>query len=350
MAGVIQYILLALLIVAALVLPLKNKWVERHIEIFLFTTGVLACLIAQAFSFIIVERAFVEPMKIAAAVFIVGVLFKKYHRFTRLVLHEVISHIGLGPSVFLVVVVLGLTSSFITAIVAALILSEVVSTLSLEHAERVELVVYACFAISIGGILTPIGEPLGTIAVSKLQGEPHFAGTFFLFGMLWPYIFSANIILGLLAWKLVEGKGRTQHTTEEAFHTDKEIYIRTLKVYIFVAGLIFLGEGLTPLAYKTIFKLSPPVLYWVNLISAGLDNATLAAVEVVPEMTVPTLKYLIVSLILCGGMLIPANIPNIICASKLDIKSKEWARVGIPIGLGLMFFYFIILIIFVPYK
>ncbi len=35
-------------------------------------------------------------------------------------------------------------------------------------------------------------------------------------------------------------------------------------------------------------------------------------------------------------MLIPGNIPNIICAGKLGIKSGAWARVGLPLGVGLM--------------
>jgi predicted cation transporter len=89
------------------------------------------------------------------------------------------------------------------------------------------------------------------------------------------------------------------------------------------------------------------VLYWINLISAVLDNATLAAIEIVPEMTTKTLIYLLISLMLCGGMLIPGNIPNIISSSKLKIKSTEWAKTAIPIGLALMALYFVVLSVFV---
>ena len=39
-------------------------------------------------------------------------------------------------------------------------------------------------------------------------------------------------------------------------------------------------------------------------------------------------------------MLIPGNIPNIVCAGKLGIKSGEWARIGLPIGLAAMGVYF----------
>jgi predicted cation transporter len=49
-------------------------------------------------------------------------------------------------------------------------------------------------------------------------------------------------------------------------------------------------------------------------------------------------------LLIAGGMLIPGNIPNIICAKKLSIKSREWARFGVPLGLAMMAGFFIILI------
>jgi predicted cation transporter len=49
--------------------------------------------------------------------------------------------------------------------------------------------------------------------------------------------------------------------------------------------------------------------------------------------------------LIAGGMLVPGNIPNIICANKLAIKSREWARVGVPLGLGLMGSVFVALLL-----
>jgi predicted cation transporter len=45
-------------------------------------------------------------------------------------------------------------------------------------------------------------------------------------------------------------------------------------------------------------------------------------------------------------MLIPGNIPNIISAGKLGIKSKEWMRIGLPLGACAMALYFVILLMF----
>ena len=77
------------------------------------------------------------------------------------------------------------------------------------------------------------------------------------------------------------------------------------------------------------------------MISAILDNATLAAAEISPAMD-QTIRAVLLGLIISGGMLIPGNIPNIIAAGKLNITSKEWAWFGVPVGLITMAVYFVI--------
>jgi predicted cation transporter len=56
----------------------------------------------------------------------------------------------------------------------------------------------------------------------------------------------------------------------------------------------------------------------------------------------------LMGLLIAGGMLVPGNIPNIISANKLGITSKEWARLGIPLGLVLMLVYFV-WIFYIPF-
>ena len=51
------------------------------------------------------------------------------------------------------------------------------------------------------------------------------------------------------------------------------------------------------------------------------------------------------ALLIAGGMLIPGNIPNIISANKLRITSKEWAKLGLPLGAVIMVVYFIVLFV-----
>jgi predicted cation transporter len=108
-------------------------------------------------------------------------------------------------------------------------------------------------------------------------------------------------------------------------------------------ALVLLGEGFKPIIFTYFTQIPPTVLYWVNMVSAILDNATLAAAEIGPAMSELQIKSILMGLLISGGMLIPGNIPNIISASKLGITSKEWARLGVPIGLVSMGIYFIII-------
>lgn len=55
----------------------------------------------------------------------------------------------------------------------------------------------------------------------------------------------------------------------------------------------------------------------------------MAATEISPHMTTEQIRAILMGLLISGGMLIPGNIPNIISAGKLNIKSREWALVGI---------------------
>ncbi|OEC91932.1 hypothetical protein A9239_17600 [Methanosarcina sp. A14] len=57
------------------------------------------------------------------------------------------------------------------------------------------------------------------------------------------------------------------------------------------------------------------------------------------------IKCILMGLLVAGGMLIPGNIPNIISAGKLGITSKEWARLGIPMGLVTMAIFFVVIFV-----
>jgi len=56
-------------------------------------------------------------------------------------------------------------------------------------------------------------------------------------------------------------------------------------------------------------------------------------------------RAVLMGLLISGGMLIPGNIPNIISANKLGIRSRTWARWGVPLGLALLVLYFVILFV-----
>jgi predicted cation transporter len=337
---------LATVVGLVLALPFLSKKVERQIEAFLFVTGVSAVTISGLWTWHLVGKALLEPIKITLAVLVAGLIF----RFIRPKLGKwtttFATRFGFGLLFFTIVVGLGLLSSVITAIIAALILAEVVSALRLPRNLEVRLVVISCFSIGLGAVLTPLGEPLSTIAVSKLAGEPYHAGFFFLLTLLGKWIIPLVVGLGLLAALLPnkhEGKGPT--LTEDRPEQTQDMFIRAFKVYLFVLALVFLGEGFTPVVDRYLTRVPAHALYWINIISAVLDNATMTAAEITPAMSEQTIRTVLAGLLIAGGMLIPGNIPNIICANKLSIKSREWAALGIPLGIALMAgFFFVVLL------
>ena len=347
--SVLQMTLLSLLILVVLFLPLTVHKVEENLEAFLFCCGVFAVTVSKMWSGHLIITALEDPIKITVAVLVAGLLFRQFNKSLQKLTQKAVSFLGLRFTLFLIVFLLGMTSSLITAIIAALILSEIVLMLPLSKDGRIRLVVFSCFSIGMGAVLTSIGEPLGTVVLSKLSGEPHNADFWFLIDHLGWYILGGVLFMSLLASairadtiKNAPGVKEAPAGTEE--HSVKSIVIRAAKVYLFVMALVFLGDGLKPFAMQTISHLSANWLYWINTLSAVLDNATLAAIEVTPDVSTRTLTFLLMSLIVSGGMLIPGNIPNIICASKLGIKSKEWAKHAVGLGFVMLIAYFIILL------
>ena len=350
-------VIIGLIVILLLVLslPFAIKKVEENLEPFLFVMGISAALISGKMNGELALEAVKEPIMIATAVLIAGAAFFLLKDHFSKFMSRIFKKVPVALVVFLVVLILGLLSSVITAIIASIILVEIIFQLPMQRQNKVVICVLACFSIGLGATLTPIGEPLATIAISKLNQS-----FFYLFELLGKYIIPAVVGFALLAAMYTAKVTRSGATSAVAATSDasetliniedeieedtwKGIIIRALKVYLFVMALVFLGEGFEPLIEKYVLGLSPNLLYWVNMISAVLDNATLCAAEVSPSMPSLTVEAILMGLLISGGMLIPGNIPNIISASKLRIGSKEWAKIGVPLGLAVMVLFYIIL-------
>lgn len=320
-----------------LFLPLSLHIVENNLEVFLFFMGVLAATISGVWSPALFLKAVLDPINITVAVFVAGLLFKWLQIPLEKMVLSISHKVPFRIFIALTVILLGLVSSVITAIIASLVLVLIVSSLRLNRISEIRFVVLACFSIGLGAALTPIGEPLATIAISKLNGD-----FFFLFQLLGPEILIALLIFGLLAAILVNPTKNRHDTTLKKTQTEnfEEILTRALKIYFFVMGLTFLGAGFEPLINQYFLKLEANQLYWINIISAILDNATLTAAEISPVMDLMNIRAILLGLLISGGMLIPGNIPNIISAGKLQITSKEWANHGVPLGFLIMVLYY----------
>ena len=360
-------ILLIGIFIVVLVLPFKVKKVEENLEVFLFICGIAALSISsfatlegETFGWtpeIIVEALTAPvmittvagiPVGIVQIVLIVGLIIYFTHNQIQKGIQFLVNKVPLHILVFSLICGLGLISSIISAILAAIILVEIVCALPLGRQEKIGVTVISCFSIGIGAVLTPLGEPLSTITISKLSGEPYYAGFWFLLALLGIYVIPAVLAMGFVGVAFL----RRQATPTEGLECKlirenlRDVVIRAGKVYLFIMALVFLGEGFKPLILEYIVQIPSEALYWVNTVSAVLDNATLAAAEIEPSLSEIQIKSALMGLLIAGGMLIPGNIPNIISASKMGITSKEWARYGVPLGFALLLIYFAFL--FVP--
>ena len=351
---VIGLVAVALLV---LVLPFRVKRIEENLESFFLLMGIIAVSISGLWGWELVKDALKSPVMIGSlpigifqVVLIFGLLI---YYFNKPFANGILSLAGkLGPQIFifLFIALLGLFSSVVSAIVTACILAEVIAALPFSKSDKVKMTVVTCFAVGLGAGLTPLGEPLSTILVNKLAGPPYDAGFLFPLQKFGVYIIPGVIAIAIFGAIYIGRKVslKSEAAVPEYSETLRGSVMRAVRVYIFIAALILLGEGMKPLMIWYLDKISPWGLYWINTLSAVLDNATLTAVEIGPTMALSQIISATMALLIAGGMLIPGNIPNIVAAGRLKISMKEWARIGIPMGVVIMLTYFVALIFTQP--
>jgi predicted cation transporter len=341
------------MLVALLTIPIVSKRVEHNIEYFFLAAGIIAVSAVGMWSLHLLEEALLHPVVIGSipigitqVVLAAGLVF--YYAKNRI--YGFASRLSNPYILASIVFALGIASSIISAIVASVILAELLALSRLARGHKVKVSILAAYAIGIGAALLPLGEPLSTIAIAKLKGEPYNASFTFLLENLWDIIIPLVALFSILAYISVKGiriikvgkykesnaiinnNNSNADTAKEYESSVKVVVMRAVKIYAFIFGLTLLGEFFKPLA-EPVADLGVYVLYFFGLVSAAADNATLTAALVSPSMSLDEIRVFLTSLVISGGMLIPGNVPNIVFASIIGIRFKEWARIGVPIGM-----------------
>ncbi|MGA6972729.1 MAG: DUF1646 family protein [Candidatus Binatus sp.] len=321
---------LGAILLVVLLGPVMFEPIGQNIEVFFLVVGAFASAISGQWGRELLRAAVTEPIALTVAVLVFGVVVRLVRPWLDHGVERLVKIVEPRWIYFGLIIVLGLLSSVITAVIAALVLVEAIALLKLDRRSEIAAVVLACFAIGLGAALTPVGEPLGTIAIAALKTD-----FWYLARLLGPLVVVGITIVGVLSLFLPAKYG---HSLKADARTENwsEIFIRAGKVYLFVAGLVGLSWGLRPLVDIYIRQLPQGVLFWLNSISAVVDNATLTAAEIGPSLSVAQQRGVLMGLLISGGMLIPGNIPNIVAAQRLGISSREWARVGLVAGFPLM--------------
>src|SRR6516165_3234841 len=321
---------LGLITLGVLLGPVLIKQVEQNLEIFFLGAGAVASATTGQWGRSLLHAAVTEPIPLTVAVLVFGVIARLLRPFLDRAVARLVRSVAPRWIYFALIILLGLFSSVITAVIAALILVEAIAVLKLDRHSETAAVVLACFAIGLGAALTPVGEPLGTIAIAALKAD-----FWYLVRLLGPLVVAGILIVGAVSLFL---PARYGHSLKADAHIESwmEIGLRAAKVYVFVAGLVALSWGLRPLVDEYISRMPQWALFWINSVSAIVDNATLTAAEIGPSLAPAQQRAVLMGLLISGGMLIPGNIPNIVAAGRLGISSREWARVGLIAGLPLM--------------
>lgn len=363
-------VIIGLFIIFMIVLigPFKVRTIEHNLEAFMFTCGLFAMTISgfanlagteTGWRLEIIKEALIAPVSVVnlfgipigkvQVVLVGGLIIYKWHCTIHNAIRKMANSLPPKVMVFILIAVPSLISSIISSVLAAIILVEMINPLPLSRKSKIDLTIIACFSIGLGAGLTPLGEPLSTVAVTKLAGPPHYAEFDYLIRLLGIYILPGILAYSILGMFYVREVNPEDHVEGEDYNeTLKDVVMTAVKFYIFIAALVLLGEGFKPIILEYFTSIPSVVVYWINTISAVLDNATLAAAQIGPFLSEFQIKSVLMALLISGGMLIPGNIPNIVSAGKLDISSKEWAKLGVPLGLVSMIVYFIIIFVIEP--
>jgi predicted cation transporter len=188
--------------------PVVSRTIEEHIELFFLAIGLLAMTLAGAWRWEVASRAAEVPLGITLTVIVADVIFGRVRgqmdRALGWIQARIARPIVCGGAIF----VIALLSAMLTAIVAALMLAELVELMRLGPRTRVRVTVAGCFAIGLGSALTPLGGPLSTLAASGLGMG--FGG---LFAMLAPYV-----LPGMFACAIVAGRERRRGDADRRAH------------------------------------------------------------------------------------------------------------------------------------
>lgn len=351
------------LLALILLLPLFVRKVEENLEVFFLGVGLIATTITGKWfvdgtlNVKLIEEALLTPVMIHEGVpigifqvvLIAGLFFHFTREATCKRLMSLLSKIGFPTFALVLTLAFGLSSSLISVIVSSVVLSELLLLTPVDRKHKVIATIIACYALGLGAALTPVGEPLSTIAVAKLKGPPYYADFFFLLRLLGDYIIPMVLALSITNFVYVKHIGKAEVSKLELYEVKKEkinkVVGRAFRVYVFIMALVLLGSSYEVLVEKYFKFMSSEVLYFVGAISAVVDNATLTAAFIGPELELAQIKSFLLSLLISGGFLIPGNIPNIIAAEIIGIRFKEWARYAIPIGVPIFLAVFALLFI-----
>ena len=151
--------------IAVLFGPFKIRVIEENLEVFLFVCGIGAMTISgfvtipgteTGWRMEIIKEALTSPLNalniggvpigIFQIVLVVGLIIYKWHAPIHKAIRKLTDMLSVRILAFILIVGLGFTSSVMSAILAAIILVEVVNAMPLSRKSKIDLTIIACFS------------------------------------------------------------------------------------------------------------------------------------------------------------------------------------------------------------
>ncbi len=330
----------ASIIVLVLVGPIFIRVIEQNVEVFFLAVGLLTAFFSGQLKWKLVEAAIFEPLSFTLAVLVFGIAFRWSRGYLDALLARLIFMIEPLRICFYLTIVLSVLAPFITPVVAALVAVEAIALLRLDRDTEKWAAVLGCYAIGFGSSITPLGMPGIAVVLHSLHAD-----FWYLARLLGPFVVVGIVLASLPILFLPASFGTESHISRSEDSWTLVVLTRPIKIYAFIAGLVALAGGLRPTLDRYLHHIPRLLMFWLNTVSAVVNNSTLAAIEIGPTLSASQQRAALLGLVISGGILVTGNLPNIVAASSLEVTSREWARIGLTVGIPLLVLYFLVLMI-----
>lgn len=314
--------------------PFLSRRVEERYPFFLLGVGALAASLSWAFSEALLAEAILRPLQLCLALLAGALLFSLVHATVAAAAKACSRTLGPRAATTASVLAAGAMAPFLTGVVAALFLIELLRGLPMNQERRKEAAVLGVSAVGLTAGLSAVGSPAAAVVLAKLAKAPYSTGNWLLFDLAGPWIISGAFALAVAAGALA-GDGSGAEDPPEDPLALWTVLVMAGRLFAALCGLILLGAGVLPALEGSLRGVPPWALYWMNIVSAFLDNGVLAAVEFDPGMLQDQLRFAYCGLLAADPLLVIAGAPNLVAADRLGISPRQWASVGIPVGLAL---------------
>ena len=202
------------------------------------------------FNAALVWAALSEPLPFTLAVLVFGATFRLLRDYLDQLLRRVIRLLDPRILCFCLAIILGFLAAFITPVVSALVFVEAISLLRCDRWAEIAATVFACFAIGFGAGLTPLGMPGIAVVLRSLHAD-----FWYLAHLLGPFVVVGVPLAAVPILFLPFASSEPLDTTQEKDSWRTVLLIRPGKVYVFIAGLVALSDGLRPVVDAYIHRL-----------------------------------------------------------------------------------------------